>query len=113
MRKSSLSSFAMASAIAAITVLPSSAQQSADTADYDVTRIDARSSRQEYRPGEIIVKFSAADAPSLRFSNTRRGIRASSSATGVNALLKNMQQPLLMPLCRLPAKAPLCVAQRV
>lgn len=88
MRKSSLSSFAMASAIAAITVLPSSAQQSADTADYDVTRIDARSSRQEYRPGEIIVKFSAADAPSLRFSNTRRGIRASSSATGVNALLE-------------------------
>lgn len=78
----------MASAIAAITVLPSSAQQSADTADYDVTRIDARSSRQEYRPGEIIVKFSAADAPSLRFSNTRRGIRASSSATGVNALLE-------------------------
>lgn len=88
MRKSSLSSFAMASAIAAITVLPSSAQQSADTADYDVTRIDARSSRQEYRPGEIIVKFSAADAPSLRFSNTRRGIRASSSATGINALLE-------------------------
>lgn len=54
---------------------------------YEVNRIDARRSAFDYKQGEIIVKFKSEGKTRANLVATRSGVKASSNASALNALL--------------------------